>query len=55
MPLQHLIFLRFCTQAMEVHMWRCVGPQKVWYEWAVAAPTVTHIHNVSGRSYHVGL
>ncbi len=36
-------------------MWRCAGPQKVWYEWAVAAPTVTHIHNVAGRSYHVGL
>ncbi len=53
--LQHLTLLRFCTQAVEVHMWRCVGPQKVWYEWAVAAPSATHIHNVSGRSYHVGL
>lgn len=49
------LLLVWLPQAMEVHMWRCVGPQKVWYEWAVASPHSTHIHNVSGRSYHVGL
>ena len=51
--------------AITVHMWRCVSPVKVWYEWAVevgngkggsaAASSVTHIHNVNGRSYFVGL
>jgi protein arginine N-methyltransferase 5 len=39
-----------------VHMWRCVSPHKVWYEWAVeAGGQATHIHNCLGRSYHVGL
>ncbi len=41
--------------AVEAHMWRCVGAHKVWYEWAVAAPAAGAIHNVSGRSYYVGL
>lgn len=37
-------------------MWRCVGPRKVWYEWAVVLPgSVGPIHNVGGRSYYVGL
>ena len=40
---------------VEAHMWRCVGPSKVWYEWSVTAPDVGPIHNVNGRSYWVGL
>ncbi|KAI5061937.1 hypothetical protein GOP47_0022476 [Adiantum capillus-veneris] len=40
---------------MEAHFWRCVGPTKVWYEWAVTAPSVSPIHNSNGRSYWVGL
>lgn len=38
------------------HMWRVVGPHKVWYEWAVAGPGgATAVHNPGGRSYWVGL
>ncbi|EEH58924.1 uncharacterized protein MICPUCDRAFT_45363 [Micromonas pusilla CCMP1545] len=40
---------------VEAHCWRCVGPSKVWYEWAVTAPEVGPVHNVNGRSYWVGL
>ncbi|EFN58275.1 hypothetical protein CHLNCDRAFT_142244 [Chlorella variabilis] len=40
---------------MEVHMWRCAGQHKVWYEWAVTQPLASPIHNPGGRSYHVGL
>jgi protein arginine N-methyltransferase 5 len=40
---------------MEVHMWRCVGRHKVWYEWAVTEPQASPIHNPGGRSYAVGL
>ncbi|ACO69780.1 protein arginine methyltransferase [Micromonas commoda] len=40
---------------VEAHMWRCIGPSKVWYEWSVTAPDVGPIHNVNGRSYWVGL
>jgi protein arginine N-methyltransferase 5 len=42
-------------QAVELSMWRCCTPHKVWYEWAVTQPAASHIHNVSGRSYYVGL
>jgi len=56
-------------EAITVHMWRCVSPVKVWYEWAVevgggggggkgvsvSSGAATHIHNVNGRSYFVGL
>ncbi|KAK1289111.1 Protein arginine N-methyltransferase 5 [Acorus calamus] len=40
---------------IEVHFWRCTGATKVWYEWCVASPTVSPIHNTNGRSYWVGL
>ncbi|KAL4443757.1 hypothetical protein ABPG75_011494 [Micractinium tetrahymenae] len=40
---------------MEVHMWRCEGKHKVWYEWAVTQPLASPIHNPGGRSYFVGL
>ena len=50
-------FLAPAGMPLTVHMWRCVSPVKVWYEWAVAAASgaATHIHNVNGRSYFVGL
>ncbi|XP_061346203.1 protein arginine N-methyltransferase 1.5-like [Gastrolobium bilobum] len=40
---------------LEVHFWRCCGPSKVWYEWCVASPSSSPIHNSNGRSYWVGL
>ncbi|CAM8967572.1 unnamed protein product [Rhodiola kirilowii] len=40
---------------LEVHFWRCSRPSKVWYEWCVASPSASPIHNSNGRSYWVGL
>ncbi|XAR57652.1 Histone-arginine N-methyltransferase [Bertholletia excelsa] len=40
---------------LEVHLWRCCGSTKVWYEWCVTSPSTTPIHNSNGRSYWVGL
>ncbi|KAM7490699.1 hypothetical protein LguiA_033620 [Lonicera macranthoides] len=40
---------------LEVHLWRCCGSTKVWYEWCVTSPMVSPIHNSNGRSYWVGL
>ncbi|KAJ6354915.1 hypothetical protein OIU77_005502 [Salix suchowensis] len=40
---------------LEVHFWRCCGSSKVWYEWCVASPNSSAIHNSNGRSYWVGL
>ncbi|KAJ6861937.1 protein arginine N-methyltransferase 1.5 [Populus alba x Populus x berolinensis] len=40
---------------LEVHFWRCCGSSKVWYEWCVASPNASAIHNSNGRSYWVGL
>ncbi|KAK3212958.1 hypothetical protein Dsin_017664 [Dipteronia sinensis] len=41
--------------SIEVHFWRCCGSSKVWYEWCVASPCPSPIHNSNGRSYWVGL
>lgn len=38
-----------------VNLWRVCSSQKVWYEWAVSAPTAMSIHNPGGRSYTIGL
>ncbi|PHT95895.1 Protein arginine N-methyltransferase 5 [Capsicum annuum] len=40
---------------IEVHIWRCCGTSKVWYEWGVTSPSSSPIHNCNGRSYWVGL
>lgn len=40
---------------LEVHIWRCCGTSKVWYEWCVTSPSSSPIHNCNGRSYWVGL
>eukprot|EP01089_Gocevia_fonbrunei_P005626 TRINITY_DN1610_c0_g1_i1.p1 TRINITY_DN1610_c0_g1~~TRINITY_DN1610_c0_g1_i1.p1 ORF type:complete len:656 (-),score=154.69 TRINITY_DN1610_c0_g1_i1:61-1932(-) len=40
---------------VEAHFWRCMSPTKVWYEWSVAGPSISPIHNVNGRSYWIGL
>ncbi|XP_017494409.1 PREDICTED: protein arginine N-methyltransferase 5 [Rhagoletis zephyria] len=37
-------------QTIEIHFWRCVTKQKIWYEWCLASPFRTHIHNHGGRS-----
>eukprot|EP00877_Chromochloris_zofingiensis_P008918 jgi/Chrzof1/427/Cz01g15150.t1 len=42
-------------ESLQFHMWRLIGAHKVWYEWAVTAPSKIPIHNPGGRSYWVGL
>lgn len=37
-------------ERIEVNVWRCVGPRKVWYEWSLTSPVVTHVHNQKGRA-----
>ncbi|XP_061393801.1 protein arginine N-methyltransferase 5 [Musca vetustissima] len=37
-------------QTLEIHFWRCVSKQKIWYEWCLASPHTTHVHNLGGRS-----
>ena len=37
-------------QKIDVNVWRCVGPRKVWYEWSITSPVITHIHNQKGRA-----
>ncbi|XP_053901464.1 protein arginine N-methyltransferase 5 isoform X1 [Malaclemys terrapin pileata] len=42
-------------ERVRVAFWRCAGPRKVWYEWAVTAPGCSALHNPSGRSSTIGL
>jgi len=41
-------------QTLKSHWWRCSNEKKVWYEWAVTAPTPQPVHNPGGRSYYIG-
>ena len=43
------------NDTIEVHMWRCVDGGRVWYEWALASPVLTVIHNSGGRCHSIGL
>ena len=38
-----------------VHVWRCVGPIFVWYEWCLTSPITTPVQNSQGQSYWIGL
>jgi protein arginine N-methyltransferase 5 len=40
---------------VKLHLSRCIGNGKVWYEWAVVSPAVGPINNVNGRSFSIGL
>eukprot|EP00897_Mesotaenium_endlicherianum_P006889 jgi/Mesen1/6228/ME000320S05426 len=53
-PLRQPLYVPGGSQ-LAVHFWRCVSPSKVWYEWAVSAPSISPVHNPNGRSYSVGL
>ena len=35
--------------------YRCISPQKVWYEWCLTSPIVTPVQNANGLSNWVGL
>ena len=55
-PLRTPVYVSARTELV-VDMWRCVSENsgRVWFEWAVVAPTATPIHNPNGRSYWIGL
>ncbi|XP_052867617.1 protein arginine N-methyltransferase 5 [Anopheles cruzii] len=40
-------------QEIVLHFWRCVASHKVWYEWSLGAPAVTHVHNLNGRGHPI--
>ncbi|KAM7540939.1 hypothetical protein Aperf_G00000023161 [Anoplocephala perfoliata] len=42
-------------QDIKLHVWRCVSPRHVWYEWAVTEPITSKIHNSAGSAYKIGL
>ncbi|KAG8140980.1 hypothetical protein E2320_003594 [Naja naja] len=42
-------------EKIQVAFWRCSNSKKVWYEWAVVSPKCSVIHNITGRSYTIGL
>jgi len=53
-PMRAPVYTR-AGDTIEVRMWRCVSAAKVWYEWCLTEPSITPIHNPTGRSYYVGL
>lgn len=36
-------------KTIEANFWRCTASHKVWYEWNISKPNITHIHNHNGR------
>ena len=53
-PLRDPVYVR-SGETIEFCIWRCVSSKKVWYEWALASPRKSAIHNPNGRSYWIGL
>ncbi|GAB4837642.1 Protein arginine N-methyltransferase 5 [Ancistrocladus abbreviatus] len=53
-PLRTPICIRASTPLV-LHIWRCCGPTRVWYEWCVTSPSTSPIHNSNGRSYSLSL
>jgi len=53
-PLPDPVYVRE-GESVELHMWRVVDGNRMYYEWALTSPVATKIYNVNGRSYHVGL
>lgn len=50
------------SDAIHVHVWRCISSTKVWYEWSVDVESkrsgtcrTTGLHNTKGRAYAIGL
>lgn len=52
-PLRMPVSLKAGDQ-LKSHWWRCHNDKKVWYEWAISAPTPQPVHNPGGRSYYIG-
>eukprot|EP00802_Teleaulax_amphioxeia_P009695 Tamp_09716.p1 GENE.Tamp_09716~~Tamp_09716.p1 ORF type:complete len:607 (+),score=96.89 Tamp_09716:138-1958(+) len=53
-PIRNPMYVPAGSQ-VEVHLSRCIGNGKVWYEWAVRSPAVGPVNNVNGRSFSIGL
>jgi hypothetical protein len=54
-PLREPLLLPAGQRSITAQLWRCVGPSRVWYEWALTEPQPCALHNPNGRSYFVGL
>ncbi|EZA48205.1 hypothetical protein DMN91_012321 [Ooceraea biroi] len=53
-PLKEPIQLK-AGDELAVHFWRRCDSKKVWYEWCLSKPIPVPIHNLTGRSYTIGL
>ncbi|KAG4068704.1 hypothetical protein HA402_002395 [Bradysia odoriphaga] len=53
-PITEPIFVKKGDQ-ITTNFWRCVAPNKVWYEWSMSTPTTTHIHNLKGIHHAIYL
>lgn len=40
---------------LQINFWRCSSKYKVWYEWCVAKPHQSVVHNVNGEMYSMSL
>lgn len=54
LPLETAVGVRAGEQ-VAFHLWRCVSPRHVWYEWAITQPITSRIHNSAGTAYKIGL
>ncbi|KAJ6637456.1 Protein arginine N-methyltransferase 5 [Pseudolycoriella hygida] len=53
-PLMEPVQLRK-GEKVTTSFWRCVAPNKVWYEWCLSKPIPSHIHNLKGIHYAIYL
>ncbi|EDW02663.1 protein arginine N-methyltransferase 5 [Drosophila grimshawi] len=42
-------------ETISIEFWRCVDPEKVWYEWQITEPADAERHNVGGMGYNMRL
>lgn len=42
-------------EELQINFWRCSDNNKVWYEWCIAKPHQSIIHNINGEMYYMSL
>lgn len=42
-------------ERISIEFWRCVDPEKVWYEWQLVEPIDKERHNMGGAGYNMRL
>ncbi|XP_039298075.1 protein arginine N-methyltransferase 5-like [Nilaparvata lugens] len=53
-PIQNPVELK-AGDKVELHFWRLVNKEKMWYEWSICKPKFTPIHNLNGIGYSAKL